>query len=103
LGKIGRFFSQNVWSHCLLATLTLFPPFLSTADFRNAFLKTIRQIIRESVRNMSLPGPEAFRKMETATPPNAARSGSIDMQLQKPKIPGMKSGTFGAFVLCHEV
>ncbi|CAH0627123.1 unnamed protein product [Chrysodeixis includens] len=27
----------------------------STADFRNAFLKTIRQIIRESVRNMSLP------------------------------------------------
>ena len=30
----------------------------STPDFRNAFLKTIRQIIRESVRNMSLPGPE---------------------------------------------
>lgn len=27
----------------------------STADFRNAFLKTIRQIIRESVRNMSIP------------------------------------------------
>ncbi|XP_034237865.1 protein still life, isoform SIF type 1 isoform X3 [Thrips palmi] len=27
----------------------------STAEFRNAFLKTIRQIIRESVRNMSLP------------------------------------------------
>ncbi|XP_063361123.1 protein still life, isoforms C/SIF type 2 isoform X22 [Cydia amplana] len=27
----------------------------STADFRNAFLKTIRQIIRESVRNMALP------------------------------------------------
>ena len=30
----------------------------STPDFRNAFLKTIRQIIRESVRNMNLPGPE---------------------------------------------
>ena len=30
----------------------------STPDFRNAFLKTIRQIIRESVRNMSLPAPE---------------------------------------------
>ncbi|XP_044751665.1 protein still life, isoforms C/SIF type 2-like [Coccinella septempunctata] len=28
---------------------------MSTADFRNAFLKTIRQIIRESVRNMSIP------------------------------------------------
>lgn len=27
----------------------------STGDFRNAFLKTIRQIIRESVRNMSIP------------------------------------------------
>ncbi|XP_066143980.1 protein still life, isoform SIF type 1 isoform X2 [Euwallacea fornicatus] len=27
----------------------------STAEFRNAFLKTIRQIIRESVRNMSIP------------------------------------------------
>ena len=27
----------------------------STSDFRNAFLKTIRQIIRESVRNMSIP------------------------------------------------
>ena len=62
--------------------------FFSTAEFRNAFLKTIRQIIRESVRNMSLPGPESFRKMDTSTPPNATRSGSIDMQLQKPKIPG---------------
>lgn len=29
--------------------------FISTAEFRNAFLKTIRQIIRESVRNMSIP------------------------------------------------
>lgn len=27
----------------------------STAEFRNAFLRNIRQIIRESVRNMSLP------------------------------------------------
>jgi len=27
----------------------------STSEFRNAFLKTIRQIIRESVRNMSIP------------------------------------------------
>ena len=32
----------------------------STPDFRNAFLKTIRQIIRESVRNMNLPGPEGL-------------------------------------------
>ncbi|KAJ2947004.1 hypothetical protein O0L34_g16349 [Tuta absoluta] len=38
----------------------------STADFRNAFLKTIRQIIRESVRNMALP---TTRPMPT--PPRA--------------------------------
>ncbi|XP_043212982.1 protein still life, isoform SIF type 1-like isoform X2 [Amphibalanus amphitrite] len=31
----------------------------STSDFRNAFLKTIRQIIRESVRNMSIPVTKA--------------------------------------------
>ena len=29
--------------------------FYSTGEFRNAFLKTIRQIIRESVRNMNIP------------------------------------------------
>ena len=40
---------------------------------------------------MSLPGPESFRKLDTATPPNSARSGSIDMQLQKPKLPGKLS------------
>ena len=27
----------------------------SAGEFRNSFLKTIRQIIRESVRNMSIP------------------------------------------------
>ena len=29
--------------------------FFSTPEFRNAFLKTIRQIIRDSVRRMNLP------------------------------------------------
>ncbi|CAG5040154.1 unnamed protein product [Parnassius apollo] len=38
----------------------------STADFRNAFLKTIRQIIRESVRNMALPSSRP-----APTPPRA--------------------------------
>jgi T-lymphoma invasion and metastasis-inducing protein 1 len=38
----------------------------STADFRNAFLKTVRQIIRESVRNMSIP----------ATKPVTANTGA---------------------------
>jgi len=36
----------------------------STSDFRAAFLKTIRQIIRESVRNMSLPALDSLRKPE---------------------------------------
>lgn len=40
----------------------------STAEFRNAFLKTIRQIIRESVRNMSIP-PSKPPVPSTSTPP----------------------------------
>ena len=43
----------------------------STADFRNAFLKTVRQIIRESVRNMSIP----------ATKPVTASTGTRDLRL----------------------
>ena len=43
----------------------------STADFRNAFLKTVRQIIRESVRNMSIP----------ATKPVTANTGTRDLRL----------------------
>ena len=43
----------------------------STADFRNAFLKTVRQIIRESVRNMSIP----------ATKPVTASTGTRDLSL----------------------
>ena len=41
-----------------------FPHHSSTSDFRAAFLKTIRQIIRESVRNMSLPALDSLRKPE---------------------------------------
>merc|ERR1740128_226406 len=40
----------------------------STAEFRNAFLKTIRQIIRESVRNMSIP-PAKPAITSSSTPP----------------------------------
>ncbi|XP_059351584.1 protein still life, isoform SIF type 1-like isoform X3 [Daphnia carinata] len=40
----------------------------STAEFRNAFLKTIRQIIRESVRNMSIP-PAKPPVPSASTPP----------------------------------
>uniref|UniRef100_T1ITC4 T-lymphoma invasion and metastasis-inducing protein 1 n=1 Tax=Strigamia maritima TaxID=126957 RepID=T1ITC4_STRMM len=34
----------------------------STSEFRNAFLKTIRQIIRESVRNMNIPVTKPLTK-----------------------------------------
>lgn len=34
----------------------------STGEFRNAFLKTIRQIIRESVRNMSIPTTKSLSR-----------------------------------------
>lgn len=51
----------------------------STADFRNAFLKTIRQIIRESVRNMSIPM-------------KGSQSSIVDM-------PGMPRGPIGSQTL----
>eukprot|EP00090_Calanus_glacialis_P043179 TRINITY_DN7639_c0_g1_i2.p1 TRINITY_DN7639_c0_g1~~TRINITY_DN7639_c0_g1_i2.p1 ORF type:complete len:2132 (+),score=281.42 TRINITY_DN7639_c0_g1_i2:95-6490(+) len=46
----------------------------STSEFRNAFLKTIRQIIRESVRNMSLPPCDNLRKPE---PPMRSESTKL--------------------------
>ena len=45
----------------------------STAEFRNAFLKTIRQIIRESVRNMSIP--PAKPPVPSASTPPTPKSG----------------------------
>ncbi|XP_075970597.1 guanine nucleotide exchange factor still life isoform X10 [Anticarsia gemmatalis] len=50
----------------------------STADFRNAFLKTIRQIIRESVRNMSLPASRP-----APAPPRAPHT--LDRDSVRPK------------------
>ncbi|CAB3221432.1 unnamed protein product [Arctia plantaginis] len=56
----------------------------STADFRNAFLKTIRQIIRESVRNMSLP-----TSRPAPTPPRAPHAPhaphTLDRDTARPK------------------
>ena len=48
--------------------------YFSTSEFRNAFLKTIRQIIRESVRNMSLPPCDNLRKPE---PPMRSESTKL--------------------------
>ena len=49
----------------------------STAEFRNAFLKTIRQIIRESVRNMSIPPAKPASTASTSsTPPTPKMDAS---------------------------
>merc|ERR550519_2275686 len=75
----------------------------STSEFRNAFLKTIRQIIRESVRNMSLPPCDNLRKPD---PPLRSESTKLScaggqpgsplghtahtLQLNRKKQPGAK-------------
>ncbi|VVC99512.1 unnamed protein product, partial [Leptidea sinapis] len=60
----------------------------STADFRNAFLKTIRQIIRESVRNMSLPS--------TRPAPTPPRPPHHTLDRHKPQVQVMQgSQTLG--------
>lgn len=58
----------------------------STADFRNAFLKTIRQIIRESVRNMSIP-MKGLGSMSSITdiPPTHRGSTGNSQTLERPK------------------
>lgn len=57
----------------------------STADFRNAFLKTIRQIIRESVRNMSIP-LKGLGSMNSVAELPPLHRGSINSQtLERPK------------------
>ncbi|KAL4706580.1 hypothetical protein ACJJTC_015778, partial [Scirpophaga incertulas] len=63
----------------------------STADFRNAFLKTIRQIIRESVRNMSLPTTRP-----APTPPRAPHTLDRDRERSKHQVTVMQgSQTLG--------
>lgn len=57
----------------------------STCDFRNAFLKTIRQIIRESVRNMSIP-VKGLGSMSSVNSISAYSGGGGNSQtLERPK------------------
>lgn len=58
----------------------------STADFRNAFLKTIRQIIRESVRNMSIPmkGMDSMSSIVDMIPHHRGQSCN-SQTLERPK------------------
>jgi hypothetical protein len=67
-----KYFEIQIWVATTPHTLCVFC-ICSTADFRNAFLKTVRQIIRESVRNMSIP----------ATKPVTASTGTRYLRLFK--------------------
>lgn len=61
----------------------------STADFRNAFLKTIRQIIRESVRNMSIPMKERGSLSSVSSSGGTQTNGNVypgnSQTLDRPK------------------
>lgn len=57
----------------------------STADFRNAFLKTIRQIIRESVRNMSIPMKGMGSLSSIVDMPGMSRGPVGSQTLERPK------------------
>jgi len=51
----------------------------STSEFRNAFLKTIRQIIRESVRNMSIPPCDMVGGGRKPEPPLRSESTKLSI------------------------
>jgi T-lymphoma invasion and metastasis-inducing protein 1 len=57
----------------------------STADFRNAFLKTIRQIIRESVRNMSIPMKERGSISSVSSAGGQPHYSGNSQTLERPK------------------
>ncbi|XP_058835328.1 protein still life, isoforms C/SIF type 2 isoform X2 [Topomyia yanbarensis] len=61
----------------------------STGDFRNAFLKTIRQIIRESVRNMSIPSLKSMggsMSSMTGIGSSSGNSQTLERPKQQPQI-----------------
>lgn len=68
----------------------------STADFRNAFLKTIRQIIRESVRNMSIPMKGLSLGSSSSMGPHSMQGSSQTLERPKQQITIMQgSHTLG--------
>lgn len=59
----------------------------STSEFRNAFLKTIRQIIRESVRNMNIPAnkPVTTHALSTSTMSSKGSTNTLHPSRSGPK------------------
>ena len=56
----------------------------STGEFRNAFLKTIRQIIRESVRNMSIPSTKSSLSGSSSNLNSASKDALSSHTLERP-------------------
>lgn len=68
---------------------------ISTAEFRNAFLKTIRQIIRESVRNMSIPTAKPSTNSPAQLVSNTATLGRQSIST------GGKRYIFGVYIYIY--
>lgn len=76
----------------------------STTEFRNAFLKTIRQIIRESVRNMSIPSTKQNIGQPTMSMAPRMSTGHVDKYDKPPTGQnGTGSNTLGALSKKHAI
>ncbi|KAK7075870.1 T-lymphoma invasion and metastasis-inducing protein 1, partial [Halocaridina rubra] len=65
----------------------------STSEFRNAFLKTIRQIIRESVRNMNIPANKPSSSSSNVSNKGNTNTLQPSRSAQKKKSPTTQSAT----------
>ncbi|KAK8732084.1 hypothetical protein OTU49_007177 [Cherax quadricarinatus] len=65
----------------------------STSEFRNAFLKTIRQIIRESVRNMNIPANKPSSSSSSLSSKGNTNTLQPSRSAPKKKTPIVQSAT----------
>lgn len=65
----------------------------STSEFRNAFLKTIRQIIRESVRNMNIPANKTSSSSSNISSKGNTNTLQPSRSAPKKKTPMAQSAT----------
>ncbi|CAK9806660.1 Protein still life, isoform SIF type 1 [Anthophora plagiata] len=70
----------------------------STTEFRNAFLRTIRQIIRESVRNMSIPSTKQNMSQPPMTISPRMSTGHVDKFEKQAVSQGQNGGGNGSCV-----
>ena len=67
----------------------MFALLFSTPEFRNAFLKTIRQIIRDSVRRMSLPSTMTTTAVTTVISSGASYNNRGSSNNKRGKFKGL--------------